>query len=138
MRKAASLLATVALAAGFAMAGSSSAFAASYDGSCGDDNGGEICLYKDAGYSGGIYDTVHSLSNYTSYYTYWNSSDKINNTVSSAWNRDPNTGARIYANAGYSGPQVYLSGNGYVYNMAEAGLNDMASSHCFTNVNGCS
>ncbi|WP_455346691.1 hypothetical protein [Streptomyces brevispora] len=52
--------------------------------------------------------------------------------------RDPVHGARIFANAGYSGPQVYLGGNGYVYNMAEAGLNDVASSHCFTNVSGCS
>ncbi|MFD7431152.1 peptidase inhibitor family I36 protein [Streptomyces sp. NPDC091387] len=134
----ASLLTAVALAAGFGIAGSASAAAASYDGSCGADNGGEICLYRDAGYTGGIYDTIHSLSNYTSYYTYHGTSIQLNNSVSSAWNRDPDTGARIFANAGYSGPQVYLSGNGYVYNMAEAGLNDVASSHCFTNVSGCS
>lgn len=102
------------------------ASAGSYNGSCESSGGGEICLYRNYEFAGGIYDTLYSKTNYDGS-TYYGTSTLIDNTMSSAKNMDMVNNVGFYSGKNYTGTAEYLP----------AGLwlrygGDIASSHCFT------
>ncbi|MFD7442402.1 peptidase inhibitor family I36 protein [Streptomyces sp. NPDC059909] len=122
-KKAAAVLA----AAGALVAGAAgTANAGSYNSSCESSNGGEICLYRNYEFAGGLYDTLYSKTNYDGS-TYYGTSTLIDNTMSSAKNMDTVNNVGFYAGKNYTGTLEYLP----------AGLwlrygDDIASSHCFS------
>lgn len=129
--RAASALAAVAFTATVAFAGSASA--GSYNGVCESSNGGEVCLYDSNNNTGRVYDTLYSKASYTG--TYYGTNIGINDTVTSTWNRDPDTEVTFYAGANYTGTAM---GNvpGWKVNW-EGGWSDKWSSHCFANNAAC-
>ncbi|MBO0913933.1 peptidase inhibitor family I36 protein [Streptomyces laculatispora] len=107
------------------LGGASAASAGSYNGSC-ESAGGEICLYRNYEFAGGLYDTVYSKTNYDGS-TYYGTSTLIDNTLSSAKNMDMVNNVGFYSGKNYTGTLEYLP----------AGLwlrygEDTASSHCFS------
>ncbi len=110
------------------------AHAGSYDGTCESSNGGEVCLYNSASYSGGLYDTLFSKPTYTG--TYFGTNTSIDNTVSSSWNRDPDTTVYFFRNANYTGFSLGQLGGGRQNWDALSEGSDW-SSHCFANNASC-
>ncbi|MGW0120070.1 peptidase inhibitor family I36 protein [Streptomyces sp. NPDC003327] len=127
-----SAIAAIAFATSTAFVGN--ATAGSYNGVCESSNGGEVCLYNTNNNTGMVYDTLYSKPDYGTS-TYYGTSTRINDTVSSTWNRDPDTNVSFFANAGYTGTSM---GNvaGYKVNW-EGGWADKWSSHCFENNSAC-
>lgn len=115
MRKSLRPLALIPMIAG-AIAMGSPAYAGSYNGTCESSNGGEICLYDSvygAGHDvnnsgqtiGPLYDTLYSKPNFSGS-TYYGTSRLVDNTFESAWNRDPDTGVKMFTNQNYTGTQI--------------------------------
>ncbi|MFE5485704.1 peptidase inhibitor family I36 protein [Streptomyces sp. NPDC056527] len=119
--------ALAAAAVGALLAGSAgTASAGSYNGSCESSGGGEICLYRNYEFAGGLYDTLYSKTNYDGS-TYYGTQTLIDNTLSSAKNMDMVNNVGFYSGKNYTGTLEYLP----------AGLwlrygDDVASSHCFS------
>jgi hypothetical protein len=108
-----------------------SAQAASYDGSCDYD---EACLYRYQDYSGGIYDTLNSKTSYAG--TYYGTSVAVDNTVSSAKNKDPNSNLWLYQYDNWAGDTWGLPA-GSSTNFSSS-FDNLASSHCWTGATaGC-
>lgn len=108
-----------------------SAQAASYDGSCDYD---EACLYRNLDHSGGLYDTLLSKTSYTG--TYYGTSTAIDNTVSSARNKDPNSNLWLYQYNNWAGDRWGLPA-GASTNFSGS-FDNMPSSHCWSGATpGC-
>ncbi|MFE5485703.1 peptidase inhibitor family I36 protein [Streptomyces sp. NPDC056527] len=129
-KKAAAALA----AAGALVAGATgTADAASYNGSC-ESAGGEICLYRYANYTGGLYDTIYSKTNYNGS-TYYGTSVLIDNTVSSVKNRDGVNSIEVWTGQNYTGLRVHADPGLNLWDMAvfwDGQTDDAISSHCFS------
>lgn len=120
-------------AALFAITGGTS-HAASYNGTCESSNGGEVCLYRNSDYSGGLYDTLYSKPDYSG--TYYGTNTSIDNSVSSSRNRDPDTTVWFFRYENYTGFSLGLSGGGS-QNWAALGEDNTWSSHCFASNSAC-
>ena len=125
---AAAVVGTVALAV--------PAQATSYNGKCESSGGGEICLYKDANFTGGLYDTLYSKPSYTG--TYYGTNTSINNSVTSVINKDPSHTAFLFDGANYTGESTTIGNGGSYADLGYGGImNNRASSHCFINNVNC-
>ncbi|MEV6051517.1 peptidase inhibitor family I36 protein [Streptomyces sp. NPDC052107] len=113
---------------------SGTSYAGSYNGSCESSNGGEVCLYYNANYSGAVYDTLYSKPDYTG--TYYGTNTSIDNSVSSSWNRDPDTTVWFFTYSNYTGFSLGLSGGGK-QNWGSLGEDNTWSSHCFASNSTC-
>ncbi|MFE6624315.1 peptidase inhibitor family I36 protein [Streptomyces sp. NPDC057740] len=122
-------LASAALVLGF----SGTASAGSYNGVCESSNGGEVCLYRLANYSGGLYDTLYSKPDYNGS-TYYGTSTLIDNTMSSVKNMDTDTLVYFYQYAGYTGNLTGLPPGEQINQMPN---DNTASSHCFGSNSAC-
>ncbi|MFF1847783.1 peptidase inhibitor family I36 protein [Streptomyces sp. NPDC058232] len=129
-KKAAAVLA----AAGALIAGAAgTASAGSYNGSC-ESTGGEICLYRYANYTGGLYDTIYSKTNYNGS-TYYGTSVLIDNTVSSVHNRDAINSIDVFTGQNYTGLRVHADEGLSLWDMSvfwDGATDDAISSHCFS------
>ncbi|MFF1847784.1 peptidase inhibitor family I36 protein [Streptomyces sp. NPDC058232] len=102
------------------------ASAGSYNGSCESSGGGEICLYRNSEFVGGLYDTLYSKTDYNGS-TYYGTSTLIDNTLSSAKNMDVVNNVGFYSGKNYTGTLEYLPAGLWLRNG-----DDIASSHCFS------
>lgn len=128
LRKTAAVLA----AAGALLAGAAgTAGAASYNGSC-ESAGGEICLYRYANFTGNLYDTIYSKTNYNGS-TYYGTSVLIDNTISSVRNRDYVNAIDVYTGQNYTGSRTHADPGLELWDMAVFGDDNAISSHCFEN-----
>ncbi|WP_329119857.1 peptidase inhibitor family I36 protein [Streptomyces sp. NBC_01353] len=119
-------------AAGALIAGAAgTANAASYNGSC-ESAGGEICLYRLADFTGGLYDTIYSKTNYNGS-TYYGTSTLIDNTVSSVRNRDSVNAIDVYTGQNYTGTRTHADPGLTLWDMAVWDDDNEISSHCFEN-----
>ncbi|MBO0913935.1 peptidase inhibitor family I36 protein [Streptomyces laculatispora] len=124
--------AAILAAAGALLAGAAgTASAGSYNGSC-ESAGGEICLYRNANFGGGLYDTVYSKTNYSGS-TYYGTSVLIDNTISSVKNRDYVNAIDVYTGQNYTGARTHADPGLDLWDMAVFGDDNAVSSHCFEN-----
>ncbi|MFE6462380.1 peptidase inhibitor family I36 protein [Streptomyces cinereoruber] len=110
------------------------ATAGSYNGVCESSNGGEVCLYDRADHTGPVYDTLYSKPEYTG--TYYGTNTSINNSVSSHWNRDPDTEVWFFTAANYTGGAMGTL-PGRKASDEFLGFNNSWSSHCFVSNPAC-
>ncbi|MCX4983085.1 peptidase inhibitor family I36 protein [Streptomyces sp. NBC_00572] len=129
--RAISAIAAIAFTAITGFAGS--ATAGSYNGVCESSNGGEVCLYDTNNYTGAVYDTLYSKPQYTG--TYYGTNTPIDDTVTSTWNRDPDTRVWFFADPNYTGTDGGQE-PGYKLNW-EGGWSNKWSSHCFASNPSC-
>lgn len=140
MKKSLRPLVIIPMIAG-AIAISSPAYAGSYNGTCESSGGGEICLYDSvtgAGHDinnsgqtiGPLYDTLYSKPSFSGS-TYYGTSGSVDNTFESAWNRDPDTAVKMFANQNYTGSSISISA-GHTSSFITGW-----SSVCFTNNVSC-
>ncbi|MFD8716552.1 peptidase inhibitor family I36 protein [Streptomyces sp. NPDC059629] len=123
-------LASAALVLGF----SGTASAGSYNGVCESSGGGEVCLYRLANYSGGLYDTLYSKPDYNGS-TYYGTSTLIDNTMSSVKNMDPDTLVYFYQYSGYTGALLGIPPGEQINDVGS--YDNVASSHCFGSNSSC-
>ncbi|MFE2559777.1 peptidase inhibitor family I36 protein [Streptomyces sp. NPDC059352] len=110
------------------------AAAGSYNGVCESSNGGEVCLYNTNNFTGAVYDTIYSKPEYTG--TYFGTNTPIDNTVTSTWNRDPDTSITFYGMPGYTGGAIGTL-PGIKASWEFMGFNNVFSSHCFASNPSC-
>ncbi|MFD5229168.1 peptidase inhibitor family I36 protein [Streptomyces qaidamensis] len=122
-------LASAALVLGF----SGTASAGSYNGVCESSGGGEVCIYRLANFSGGLYDTLYSKSTYSGS-TYYGTSTAIDNTMSSVKNMDTDTLVYFYQYSGYTGALVGIPPGERIDQVPN---DNTASSHCFGSNSAC-
>ncbi|MFB9485234.1 peptidase inhibitor family I36 protein [Streptomyces filamentosus] len=134
MSKMRAILTAVILSITTTAAFAGNAAAGSYNGVCESSNGGEVCLYNTTNFTGAVYDTLYSKSEYTG--TYYGTNTPIDNTVSSTWNRDPDTLVTFYGMPNYTGGAIGQAG-GYKHSWEFMGFNNVFSSHCFESNPSC-
>ncbi|WDV49063.1 hypothetical protein PV963_30215 [Streptomyces coeruleorubidus] len=92
-------------------------------------------MYRLANYSGGLYDTLYSKTNYSGS-TYYGTGTALDNTVSSVKNMDPDTLLHFYQHSGYTGALNAIPPGDHI-NQVSLSLDNAASSHCFGSNSAC-
>ncbi|MFE9861327.1 peptidase inhibitor family I36 protein [Streptomyces sp. NPDC005506] len=82
------------------MGAAGSASAASDDGSC---ESGEVCLYYNSNYQGGVWDSYWSDAEYTSADTFHGTGGQVNNNSASIRNKDPKNNSRQWQYYNWTG-----------------------------------
>ena len=96
----------------------------------GDCTSGNVCLYKDAGYGGGIKLFAGNETSYSGNFLWWVIDCAFTNNTSSAYNKGTSgQSVRLYANSSHTGASYSIGQYVQIQNFVNIGFNDVASSH---------
>jgi hypothetical protein len=100
------------------------------DGTC---NSRDVCVWRHAGYTGGVMDYQYNDNDFRDERYFGASSYSVHDSVSSVWNYDPYCTANFYKDIQY-GYWIWANGpgGGHVYNLTTIGWNDVADSVYWT------
>lgn len=98
-----------------------------------DCTSGNVCLYKDPNYGGGIKLYANNQSSYSGDFLNctWNPfvSCAVDNGASSVYNHGSLYNVRLYANVNYGGASLAVLRSASYGNLIDQGFQDVASSH---------